>query len=85
MAQEAKNIAHNITLRHAPVEERMTGYINNQVFNAIRGTGKKWWEVVDGVVKDYNETHVSRNTLITPNVAVKKENQTQVAAQLESI
>ena len=29
----------------------MIGYIKNQIFNAIRGTDKKWWEVVDGVAK----------------------------------
>ncbi|MFM7987186.1 MAG: hypothetical protein ACKPKO_48530, partial [Candidatus Fonsibacter sp.] len=44
-----------------------------------------WWEVVDAVVKDYNENHVSRNTLMTPNVAGKKENQEEVQTQLESI
>ena len=80
-----KNIAHNITLRHAPVAERMIGYIKNQIIHAMRGTDKKWWEVVDAVVKDYNENHVSRNTLMTPNDAGKKENQTEVKTQLESI
>ena len=46
-----KNIAHNITLRHAPVAERMIGYIKNQIIHAMRGTDKKWWEVVDAVVR----------------------------------
>ena len=50
----------------------------------MRGT-KKWWEVVDAVVKDYNKKHVSRSTLMTPNDAGKKENQTEVNTQLESI
>ena len=80
-----KNVAHNITLRHAPVGERVTGHIKNQIIKAIRGTNKRWWEVVDAVVKDYNENHVSRSTLMTPNDAEKKENQTQVKTQLESI
>ena len=53
VAQRENNIAHNITLRHAPVAERMLGYSKNQIFNAIRGTDKKWREVIDGVVKDY--------------------------------
>jgi hypothetical protein len=66
-----QNIAHNITLRHAPVAERMIGHIKNQIIQAIRGTNKKWWEVVDAVVKDYNENHVSRNTLMTPKDAAK--------------
>ena len=80
-----KNIAHNITLRHAPVAERMIGHIKNQIIHAIRGTNKKWWEVVDAVVKDYNENHVSRNTQMTPNKAAKTENRSKVKAQLESI
>ena len=46
-----QNIAHNITLRHAPVAERMIGYIKNQIIKEIRGNNKKWWEVVDAVVK----------------------------------
>ena len=37
------------------------------------------------MVKDYGEKHVSRNTLMTPNDAGKKENQKQVKTQLESI
>ena len=35
-----QNIAHNITLRHAPVAERMIGHIKNQIIHAIRGTNK---------------------------------------------
>ena len=54
-----KNIAHNITLRHAPPAERMIGYINNEITHAIRGTNKKWWEVVDAVVHDYHKIYVS--------------------------
>ena len=46
-----KNIAHNITLRHAPVAERMIGKIKKQIIHAMRGTDKKWWEVADGVVQ----------------------------------
>ena len=80
-----ENIAHNITLRHAPVAERMLGHIKNQIIHAMRGTDKKWWEVVDAVVKDYNENHVSRSTLMTPNDAGKDENRTEVKTQLESI
>ena len=37
---KTKQIAHNITLRHAPVAERMIGYIKNQIFQTIRGTDK---------------------------------------------
>ena len=61
-----KNIAHNITLRHAPLAEKMIGYIKSQIIHAIRGTNKRWWKEVDAVVKDYKENHVSRNTLMTP-------------------
>ena len=63
----------------------MIGYIKNQIFNAVHSTDKKWWEVVDGVVKDYSEKHGSRSTLMTPNDAGNKENQTQVKTQIESI
>ena len=69
-------MTHKITLRHAPVAERMIGHINIQIINAIRGTDKKWWEVVDGAVKEYNEKHISRNALMTPNDAGKTEHQT---------
>ena len=51
----------------------------------MRGTDKKWWEVVDDVVRDYNEKHVSRSTLMTPNKAAKSENKSKVKTQLESI
>ena len=30
-----KNVAHNITLRHAPVAERMIGHIKNHIIKAI--------------------------------------------------
>jgi hypothetical protein len=51
----------------------------------MRGTDKKWWEVVDGVVKEYNEKHVSRNTLMTPKEAATSENRGKVKTQLDSI
>ncbi len=31
-----KNVAHNITLRHAPLAERMIGHIKTQIIHAIR-------------------------------------------------
>ena len=79
-----KNVAYNITLRHAPLAERMIGHKKDQIIHAFRGTNKRWWEVVDAVVKDYNENHVSRSTLMTPKDAEKKKNQTEVKTQLES-
>ena len=36
-------------------------------------------------MKDYNENHKSRSTLMTPNDAEKEENQDEVKTQLESI
>ena len=80
-----KQIAHNITLRHAPVAERMIGHIKNLIFKTIQITNKKWWEVVDDVVNDYNKNHKSRSTLMTPNDAGKEKNQKEVKTQLESI
>ena len=80
-----KQIAHNITLRHAPVAERMIGHIKNLIFQTIRNTNQKWWEVVDDVVNDYNKNHKSRSTLMTPNEATDPKNQKEVKTQLESI
>ena len=79
-----KSIAHNITLRHAPVAERMIRNIKQQIIHAIRGTNKQWWGVVDAVTKDYNEIPGNRNTLMTPNCARKKDKQTSVQSQLVS-
>ena len=80
-----KEVAHNITLKHAPVAERMIGHIKNQIINAMEGTDKKWWEVVDDVVKDYNKNHISRSTQMTPNKAARSKNRDRVKARLESI
>ena len=63
----------------------MIGHIKNHIIKAIRGTNKRWWEVVDAVVKGYNENHVNRNTQMTPKDAEKKENHREVKTQLESI
>ena len=62
----------------------MIGYMKNEVAHAIRGTNKRWWAVVDAVVKGYNTNHVRRNTLMMPKDADNKENQAQVIRQLES-
>ena len=51
----------------------------------MEGTDKKWWEVVDDVVNDYNQNHISRSTLMTPNRAARSNNQSKVKEQLESI
>ena len=37
----------------------------------MRGTDTKWWEVDGDVVKEYNEKHVSRTTLMTHTDATK--------------
>jgi hypothetical protein len=83
--RKQKNVARNITLRHAPVAERMAGHIKNQIIKAIRGTNKRWWKVVDAVVKDYNENHVRRSTQMTPKDTAKESNRDEVKTQLESI
>ena len=81
-----KKVAHNITLKHAPVAERMIGHIKNQIFYAMKEKpDKKWWEVVDDVVDDYNMNHISRSTQMTPNKAARSKNRDQVKARLESI
>ena len=65
-------VAHNITLNHAPVAERMICHIKNHIIDAMKGTDKKWLDVVDGVKKDYNQNHVCRNTLMTPQEAARR-------------
>jgi hypothetical protein len=76
-----KNVAHNITLRHAPVAERMIGHIKSQIIHAIRGTKKK---AVGSTRRrcetNYNENHVSRNTLMRPKDAEKNTNTSENAA-----
>ena len=37
------------------------------------------------MVKEYNENRINRSTLMTPNDAGKKKNQTEVKTQMESI
>ena len=63
----------------------MIGYIKNQLIDAMKGTDKEWWEVVNDVVKEYSEKNVSRNTLMTPKEATQPENRAKVKTQLESI
>ena len=53
----------------------MIGYMKNEVAHAIRGTNKRWWAVVDAVVKGYNTNHVTGNTLMMPKDADNKANQ----------
>jgi hypothetical protein len=89
-----ENIVHNITLRHAPLAERMIGHIKNQIVSYIsekdmdlneEDRTTKWWEVVPPVVKKYNREHRSRSTKLTPTEAAKPENQVEVKTNLESI
>ena len=80
-----KHIAHNITLRHAPVAVRMLWI--NQEPDLQRHT-RHGQEVVGGRRwrgERVQRKHISRNTLMTPNDAGKKENQTEVKTQMESI
>ena len=63
----------------------MIGHLEKHVIDDMKETAKKWWDVVDDVVKEYNEKHASRNTLMTPKEAAKSENRAKVKTQLESI
>ena len=89
-----EDIVHNITLRHAPLAERMIGHIKNQIVSYVsekdmdlnvEDRATKWWDVVPAVVKKYNSKHKSRSTLMTPDNAAKPENQVEVKTNLESI
>ena len=82
-----KDIVHNITLGHAPVAERMIGVIKADIVHYLqnRSEGKKWWNVVDSVVKECNEDHVSRSAKMTPIEAARDSNRDVVKMNLEAI
>ena len=46
-----ERIAHTITLKHAPLAERMIGYIKTQIVRSMK-PGDKRWQVVPEVVRD---------------------------------
>lgn len=81
------DIVQNITLGHAPVAERMIGVIKADIVHYLnnRSKDKKWWDVVDSVVKEYNEEHVSRSTKMTPIEAAKDSNRDVVKMNLEAV
>ena len=78
-----KKVAYNVTLKHGPVAERMIGYIKKHMFNAMCGTSNPWWDVVDNVVSDYNEKHVTCSAQMTPTMAAQVENRAKVETQIE--
>jgi len=71
----------------------MVGFVKNRVIKHIREEDAlrtderktKWYEVMDAVVKDYNEEHVSSTTKMTPNEAADPDNTRKVKTNLESI
>ena len=81
------DIVQNITLGHAPVAERMIGVIKADIVHYLnnRSKNKKWWDVVDSVVKEYNEEHVSRSTKMTPIEAARDSNRDVVKMNLEAV
>lgn len=89
-----EGIVHNITLMHAPLAEKMIGFIKNRVVQSIKEEEAlkidqdkkiKWYDVMDAVVKKYNEEHVSKTTKMTPNQAAEPENKAKVKMNLESV
>jgi hypothetical protein len=89
---QREKIVHNITMTHAALAEKMIGYLKERVVRHIReeealNTDKKvkWYDVMDAVVKKYNEEHVSRTTKMTPNEAAEPENKAKVKTNLESV
>ena len=79
-----ERIAHTITLKHAPLAERMIGYIKTQIVRSMK-PNDKWWQVVPEVVERYNKEHISRSTKMTPMQASQESNRQQVKTNLESI
>ena len=79
-----QGIVHSITMHHAPLAERMIGYIKGQIVRHLTPNAK-WWQVVPEVVRRYNEEHISRSTKMTPKEAEKEKNRGEVKENLESI
>ena len=79
-----ERIAHNITLRHAPLAERMIGHIKKQIIRHL-SPGEKWWQVEGEVEEKYNKLHVSRSTKMTPMEASEDKNRARVKTNLEAI
>ena len=49
----------------------------------IQGTTQKWYEVLDEVIKKYNEQHISSATKMTPNEGALESNRFKVKTNLE--
>ena len=54
----------------------------HHIINAMRGTDKKWWEIVYGMVNDNSEKHVNRITLFGAKRGRNVGNQANVKTQL---
>lgn len=79
-----QRIAHSITMTHAPLAERMIGFIKGRIIRHLQ-PGQKWWQVVEEVVKRYNSEHKSRSHKMTPNQASMGKNRLEVKTNLEAL
>ncbi len=82
---EENRVVVSITSTHAPLAERMIGYMKGKIFHRLQSRPtQRWWNVVGDVVKEYNAEHQSRATKMTPNEAARPANHDEVKQTLEA-
>lgn len=82
---EDHKVVVSITSTHAPLAERMIGYMKGKIFHRLQSRpGQRWWNVAEDVVREYNSEHQSRATKMTPNEAARDANHDQVKQNLEA-
>ena len=74
-------INHITTLTHANVAERFIRTLKNQIHDRVRFTGAPWTEMLDYVIKKYNNT-IHSSTNFKPVDAHKDKNAPEIIVNL---
>ncbi len=77
---KSEAIQHITTLTHANVAERFIRTIKNGIHDRVRMTKQKWEDMLEIVIKKYNNT-IHSTTKHTPKEAHKDDNMPEVAAK----
>ncbi len=77
---EEQGIRHITVRSHAPVAERQIRTIKDMIDKRTKGNGKEWYEVIYPVLLTYNNKMEHTITKMTPQDAMKPQN--QIAAKL---
>ena len=78
---EAEAIEHTTTLTHANVAERFIRTFKNAINDRVRFTKSEWQDLIDPVIKRYNNI-IHSTTNNTPNDAHQDKNSVSVAVNL---